>query len=105
MHLLRNRFIAHQFDCDYTVSLDRCERDMFTHTAQPTGLRRERLYRAFLSAKDHAGMTADGVQLVTDRRRVVGSVEPATKVMIAGLRGLRRQRANILPAHGEALEA
>lgn len=48
---------------------------MFTQTTQPTGLRRERLYRAFLSAKDHAGMTADGVQLVTHRRRVVGNVE------------------------------
>ena len=88
MHLLRNRFIAHQFDCDYTVSLDRCERDMFTHTAQPTGLRRERLYRAFLSAKDHAGMTADGVQLVTHRRHVVGVWKPVTKAMICWPSGL-----------------
>jgi len=41
---------------------------MISQTAHFSGLTPERLYNAFLSAKDHAAMTADGRQHVTYQR-------------------------------------
>jgi len=48
---------------------------MLCQTAQFTGLPAERLYQAFLSAKEHAAMTADGAQLVTFFRPTIGEAE------------------------------
>jgi len=65
---------------------------MLSQTAHFTGLGPERLYRAFLSAKDHAAMTADGRYLATFRRRVIGDVlsgEEGDELLAFGVRGTR----------------
>lgn len=63
---------------------------MFTQTAQFTGVTPERLFRAYVSAEEHAKMTADGRQLVSIRRPGAGAVDigqSGDELFAFGLRG------------------